>query len=86
MGTSTEPRHRGNLRWAVLFLAVVLVGLGVHTLSMSPRGLAAVAAVLRSVDLATAQALAEVAIEQPSAEEVAAAVRTELSVLAELGL
>lgn len=67
-------------------LAVVLVGLGVHTLSMSPRGLAAVAAVLRSVDLATAQALAEVAIEQPSAEEASAAVRTELSVLAELGL
>ena len=32
------------------------------------------------------QALAEVAIEQPSAEEAAAAVRTELSVLAELGL
>ena len=39
-------------------LAVVLVGLGVHTLSMSPRALSAVAAVLRSVDLGTAQALA----------------------------
>lgn len=67
-------------------LAVVLVGLGVHTLSMSARGLSAVAAVLRSVDLATAQALAELAIEQTSAAEASAAVRARLGVLAELGL
>jgi phosphotransferase system enzyme I (PtsI) len=67
-------------------LAVVLVGLGVHTLSMSARGLSAVAAVLRSVDLATAQALAELALRQGSAEEASAAVRAELPVLAELGL
>jgi phosphoenolpyruvate-protein phosphotransferase (PTS system enzyme I) len=67
-------------------LAVVLVGLGVHTLSMSARGLAPVAAVLRSVDMGTAQALAALAVQQPSAEEAAAAVRAELSVLAELGL
>ena len=67
-------------------LAVVLVGLGVHTLSMSPRALASVAAVLRSVDLPTARALAELAVEQHSAEEASAAVRAQLPVLAELGL
>ncbi|MFI7480905.1 phosphoenolpyruvate--protein phosphotransferase [Kocuria sp. M1R5S2] len=67
-------------------LAVVLVGLGVHTLSMSARGLSAVAAVLRSVDLATAQGLAELAVQQGSAEEASAAVRAELPVLTELGL
>ncbi|MCJ8505201.1 phosphoenolpyruvate--protein phosphotransferase [Kocuria flava] len=67
-------------------LAVVLVGLGVHTLSMSPRALSPVAAVLRSVDLTTARSLAELAVEQATAAEAAAAVRAELPVLAELGL
>ncbi|HST71186.1 MULTISPECIES: phosphoenolpyruvate--protein phosphotransferase [Kocuria] len=67
-------------------LAVVLVGLGVHTLSMSPRALAAVAAVLRTVDLTTARELAQLAVDQSSAEDAAAAVRAQLPVLAELGL
>lgn len=67
-------------------LAVVLVGLGVDTLSMSPRSLAAVAAVLRGVDLAEARRLAELAVHATSAHEAKDTVRAQLPVLAELGL
>lgn len=67
-------------------LAVVLVGLGVDTLSMSPRSLAAVSAVLARVDAAEARRLAELALHATSAQEAKEAVRAELPVLADLGL
>ncbi|MEV7605867.1 phosphoenolpyruvate--protein phosphotransferase [Paenarthrobacter sp. NPDC089322] len=67
-------------------LAVVLVGLGVATLSMSARALAAVAAVLATVTVAQAQQLATTALAAPSASAARAAVRAQLPILDELGL
>lgn len=67
-------------------LAVVLVGLGVTSLSMSSRALAAVAAVIGSVSLAEAQELAERALAAPTALEARAAVRAGLPILEALGL
>ncbi|MET3174396.1 UNVERIFIED_ORG: phosphotransferase system enzyme I (PtsI) [Arthrobacter sp. UYCu721] len=67
-------------------LAVVLTGLGVNTLSMTARSLAAVAAVLKTVTLAEAQQLAKLALSAPSATEAKAWVREKLPVLEELGL
>ncbi|MCO4254275.1 phosphoenolpyruvate--protein phosphotransferase [Pseudarthrobacter cellobiosi] len=67
-------------------LAVVLTGLGVTTLSMTARSLAAVAAVLKTVTLAEAQQLAKLALSAPSATEAKAWVREKLPVLEELGL
>ncbi|MFC9354204.1 phosphoenolpyruvate--protein phosphotransferase [Arthrobacter sp. NPDC057013] len=67
-------------------LAVVLTGLGVTTLSMTARSLAAVAAVLKTVTLAEAQELAKLALSAPSAVEARAWVRERLPVLEELGL
>ncbi|MFC8303424.1 putative PEP-binding protein [Specibacter sp. NPDC057265] len=67
-------------------LAVVLVGLGVSSLSMTPRALPAVAAVLRTVTLAQAQALAHRAVAAASAAEARELVRADLPALAELGL
>lgn len=67
-------------------LAVVLTGLGVSTLSMTARSLAAVAAVLKTVTLAEAQELAKLALSAPSATEARAWVRSKLPVLEELGL
>jgi phosphotransferase system enzyme I (PtsI) len=67
-------------------LAVVLTGLGVTTLSMTARSLAAVAAVLKTVTLAEAQDLAKLALSAPSATEARAWVREKLPVLNELGL
>ncbi len=67
-------------------LAVVLAGLGVSTLSMTPRALPAVAAVLRTVTLAQAQVLARRAVEAPSAAAARELVRAGLPALAELGL
>ena len=67
-------------------LAVVLVGLGVSTLSMSARSLASVAAVLKTVTLDRAGELAQLALAAPSAEAARAAVRGQLPTLAELGL
>lgn len=67
-------------------LAVVLVGLGVNTLSMTARALSAVAAVLATVPLAEAQRLAAVALAAPSASEARDRVRAELPVLEEMGL
>lgn len=67
-------------------LAVVLTGLGVNTLSMTARSIAAVAAVLKTVTLAEAQELAKLALSAPSATEARAWVRAKLPVLEELGL
>ncbi|MDF9276706.1 phosphoenolpyruvate--protein phosphotransferase [Arthrobacter sp. EH-1B-1] len=67
-------------------LAVVLVGLGVTTLSMTARSLAAVAAVLKTVTLAQAQELAELALSARTAEDARSAVRGKLPVLEDLGL
>ncbi|UTT69454.1 phosphoenolpyruvate--protein phosphotransferase [Arthrobacter sp. DNA4] len=67
-------------------LAVVLTGLGVSTLSMTARSLAAVAAVLKTVTLSEAQELAKLALSAPSATEARAWVREKLPVLEELGL
>ncbi|MDN5685238.1 MAG: phosphoenolpyruvate--protein phosphotransferase [Brachybacterium sp.] len=67
-------------------LAVVLVGLGVNSLSMTPRSLPAVAKVLSTVTLEQAQALAAQAVGARTAEEAMHAVRAGLPVLGELGL
>ena len=67
-------------------LAVVLVGLGVATLSMTARALPDVAAVLRSVTLADCRNLAALAVEAESADEARQAVRSRLAILDELGL
>jgi phosphotransferase system enzyme I (PtsI) len=67
-------------------LAVVLAGLGVSTLSMTPRALAAVGAVLGSVTLDEARELAKVALAAPSATEAKARVRAKLPILDTLGV
>lgn len=67
-------------------LAVALVGLGVTSLSMTPRALPDVAAVLAATDLATCRVLARRAADAPSAADARAAVRAGLPVLDELGL
>lgn len=67
-------------------LAIVLTGLGVTTLSMTARSIAAVAAVLKTVTLAEAQELAKLALSAPSATEARAWVREKLPILEELGL
>jgi phosphotransferase system enzyme I (PtsI) len=67
-------------------LAVVLVGLGIATLSMSARALPDVAAVLASVPLDECRRLAAVALTAESAQDARAAVRAGLPVLAELGI
>ncbi|GAA1346757.1 phosphoenolpyruvate--protein phosphotransferase [Falsarthrobacter nasiphocae] len=67
-------------------LAAVLVGLGVDSLSMTPRALPAVAAVLASVSTEEARTLAEVALESDTAAEARTAVRARLPILDELGL
>jgi phosphotransferase system enzyme I (PtsI) len=67
-------------------LAVVLVGLGVSSLSMTPRSIAAVAAVLARTSLPECRRLAKVALDAPTATSARAAVRASLEVLEELGL
>lgn len=67
-------------------LAVVLVGLGVNTLSMNKRALAPVATVLRTVDLDTAQKLAQLALRAASAAEARTLVRAQLPELDRFGL
>ena len=67
-------------------LAVVLVGLGISTLSMTPRALAGVGAVLNSITLADAQRIAGLAVAAPTAAEAKTRVRAELPVLESLGL
>ncbi|MGW9415125.1 phosphoenolpyruvate--protein phosphotransferase [Arthrobacter cupressi] len=67
-------------------LAVVLAGLGVTTLSMTARSLAAVGTVLKTVTLEQAQELARLALSAPGATEAREWVRAKLPVLEELGL
>jgi phosphotransferase system enzyme I (PtsI) len=67
-------------------LAVVLVGLGVSTLSMTPRALAGVGAVLNSVTLEEARRIAGIAASAPTAAEARERARAELPVLETLGL
>ena len=67
-------------------LAVVLTGLGVNTLSMTPRALASVGAVLATVSLSEAQELASLALLAQTAAEARSSVRARLPVLEELGL
>ncbi|WP_332603089.1 phosphoenolpyruvate--protein phosphotransferase [Arthrobacter sp. S2(2024)] len=67
-------------------LAVVLTGLGVNTLSMTSRSLAAVGAVLKTVTLAEAQEVAALAVGAATAAEGRDSVRARLPILAELGL
>ncbi|ALV46650.1 phosphoenolpyruvate--protein phosphotransferase [Arthrobacter alpinus] len=67
-------------------LAVVLAGLGVSSLSMTPRALPAVAAVLRTVTMEQARQLAYLAVGAASASEARELVRAGLPALAELGL
>ncbi len=67
-------------------LAVVLTGLGVNTLSMTPRALASVGAVLATVSLSEAQELASLALAAQTAAEARTSVRSRLPVLEELGL
>ncbi|MCU1573856.1 MAG: phosphoenolpyruvate--protein phosphotransferase [Micrococcaceae bacterium] len=67
-------------------LAVVLVGLGVNSLSMTARALPAVSAVLRSVTMEQAQNLAAAAVAAPSAAQARTSVRSQLPILDELGL
>ena len=67
-------------------LAVVLVGLGVNSLSMTPRSLPAVAKVLSTVTLDQARKLAAQAVAARTAEDAVSAVRAGLPILGELGL
>ncbi|WP_087484698.1 phosphoenolpyruvate--protein phosphotransferase [Brachybacterium massiliense] len=67
-------------------LAVVLVGLGVNSLSMTPRSLPAVAKVLSTVTLDQARELADRAVAARTAEDAVSAVRAGLPILGELGL
>ncbi|MGA7688367.1 MAG: putative PEP-binding protein, partial [Jiangellales bacterium] len=67
-------------------LAVVLVGIGVTSLSMTPRSIAAVSAVLARTSLPECRRLATVALDAPTALAARNAVRASLSVLEELGL
>jgi phosphotransferase system enzyme I (PtsI) len=67
-------------------LALVLVGLGVTSLSMTPRALADVAAVLASVTLEDCRRVAALAVAARTPADGRAAVRAALPVLDELGL
>lgn len=67
-------------------LAVVLVGLGVTSLSMTARAIPDVAAVLQAVSSDECRRLAGVALAAPSAAAARTAVRAELPVLDELAL
>ncbi|MBG6212802.1 MAG: phosphoenolpyruvate--protein phosphotransferase [Cryobacterium sp.] len=67
-------------------LAVVLVGLGISTLSMTARALSAVAAVLASVTLPEAQQLAALALTAHTAADARRLVREKLPILDQLGL
>jgi phosphotransferase system enzyme I (PtsI) len=67
-------------------LAAVLVGLGVTTLSMSPRALPAVNRVLATITVDEAKQLAAAALAAPTAEAARDAVRASLPILDELGL
>ncbi len=67
-------------------LAVVLTGMGVNTLSMTPRALSSVGAVLGSVTLDEARELSARALAAHSAAEARTIVRSRLPILEQLGL
>ncbi|WP_309134908.1 phosphoenolpyruvate--protein phosphotransferase [Cellulomonas sp.] len=67
-------------------LAVVLAGLGVTSLSMTPRALPDVAAVLAATTWDECRRLARLAVESPGADHARSVVRRALPVLEELGL
>ncbi|HEU0213714.1 MAG TPA: phosphoenolpyruvate--protein phosphotransferase [Jiangellaceae bacterium] len=67
-------------------LACVLVGLGVSSLSMTPRSIPDVADVLLATTYEHCVHLASMAVDAPGSAEARAAVRAELPVLDELGL
>jgi len=67
-------------------LALVLVGLGASSLSMAPRALADVAAVLSRTTRAECEHLAAVALAAESADQARGAVRALLPMLEDLGL
>ncbi|HEX5812303.1 MAG TPA: phosphoenolpyruvate--protein phosphotransferase [Pseudonocardia sp.] len=67
-------------------LAMVLVGLGVTSLSMSSRAIADVGELLRTVSYDDCKRLAQIALDAGEAQAAKAAVRAELPQLAELGL
>ncbi len=67
-------------------LAAVLVGLGVNSLSMTPRSLPAVAKVLSTVTADQARDIARTAVTAPTATAAKAAVREQLPILEEIGL
>ena len=67
-------------------LACVLTGLGVSSLSMTPRAIPDVAAVLRATTLRDCQHLADLAVSARTAAEGRASVRAEVPILDELGL
>ena len=67
-------------------LAVVLIGLGVDTLSMNAGAIPAVAAVLKSVTKEKAQQIAAIALQQISSAEAKESARQALPILDELGL
>lgn len=67
-------------------LAVVLVGLGIASLSMTARAIAPVAAVLRTVTYEQAVSLAALAVKSEGPTQARGAVRRALPILEELGL
>ncbi len=67
-------------------LAAVLVGMGVRSLSMTPRALGDVSAVLGSLTVTECEQAATLALAADSAQGARVAVREHLKVLAELGL
>jgi len=67
-------------------LAPVLVGLGVTSLSMTPRALADVAAVLATTTSADCARLADLALDAPDARAARERVRSAIPALLELGL
>jgi phosphotransferase system enzyme I (PtsI) len=93
-GSRAQGHHSGHVKpvgvcgeaAADPALAVVLVGLGVSTLSMTARSLSAVDAVLSSVTLQQARELAALALAAATATEARASVRAHLPILEELGL
>ncbi|HWJ84518.1 MAG TPA: phosphoenolpyruvate--protein phosphotransferase [Cellulomonas sp.] len=67
-------------------LAVVLVGLGVTSLSMTPRALADVSAVLGATTYDECRRIAGLALASSSAADARSTVRAQLPILDELGL
>lgn len=67
-------------------LAAVFIGLGVTSLSMAPRAMSDVAAVLQSVSIDDCRRLADLALDAGSAALARDAVRAQLPLLLDLGL